>query len=120
MRLIDADALMQSLGITDMDCNKCEWYDREWSNCKRGGDFEDTCCAIEHAPTIEPERKIGKWIYIDDDNLLYDSYWCSECKKTITVDSERRDDIGITIEDLAFCPNCGARMVQEEDNGQNT
>ena len=56
MRLIDADALMQSLGITSMDCGKCAWYDRERSHCKRGGDFEDACYAIENAPTIQPEQ----------------------------------------------------------------
>ena len=25
MRIIDADALMETLGITDMDCYKCAW-----------------------------------------------------------------------------------------------
>lgn len=58
MRLIDADALMNTLGITDMDCRKCAWRDKEWNLCNRGSDFEDACCAIENAPTIE-ERK---WI----------------------------------------------------------
>ena len=58
MRRIDADALMQSLGITNMDCDKCAWYDKKWSRCKRGGDFEDACCAIENAPTIEPQHWI--------------------------------------------------------------
>lgn len=54
MRLIDADALMQSLGITNMDCDECAWYDNnEWSRCKRGGDFEDACFAIENAPTVD-------------------------------------------------------------------
>jgi len=53
MRLIDADALMQSLGITDMDCDKCAWHDEERNLCKRGGDFVDACCAIEDAPTID-------------------------------------------------------------------
>lgn len=52
MRLIDADALMQSLGITNMDCDKCAWHDNERSRCKRGGDFEDACFAIETEPTI--------------------------------------------------------------------
>ena len=28
-RLIDADALMATLGITDMDCDKCAWCDKE-------------------------------------------------------------------------------------------
>ena len=56
MRLIDADALMQLLGITDMDCNKCAWNDSKWNRCKRGSDFEEACCAIENALTIQPER----------------------------------------------------------------
>ena len=60
MRLIDADALRQSLGITNMDCDKCAWHDDgAWMGCKRGGDFEDACCAIEDAPTIKPKQQ---WI----------------------------------------------------------
>ena len=50
-RLIDADALMEALGITDMDCGKCKWGDRGW--CTRGSEFEDACLAIEDAPTVD-------------------------------------------------------------------
>ena len=56
MRLIDADALMKKLGITNMDCNECQWgthYGNICCCCSRGGDFEDACIAIENAPTIE-------------------------------------------------------------------
>ena len=53
MRLIDADALMKTLGITDMDCEKCEWQSGYGAYCSRGGDFEDACSAIEDAPTID-------------------------------------------------------------------
>lgn len=60
MRLIDADELMKALGITDMDCEKCEWQSGYGTYCSRGGDFEDACFAIENAPTIEPEPKKGK------------------------------------------------------------
>lgn len=59
MRPIDADALTQELGITDMDCCKCAWYSKAYRRCKRGGDFEDVCTAIDDAPTIEPDVK---WI----------------------------------------------------------
>ena len=102
MRRIDADALMQSLGITDMDCDKCAWCDKEWNCCKRGGDFEDACCAIENAPTIEPERKKGKWIRIiptTEDSLkgIAVSYECSVCSQHQYRYSH-------------FCPNCGADM----------
>ena len=58
MRLIDADALMEALGITDMDCDKCEWQSGYGSYCSRGSDFTDACTAIEDAPTIEPQRWI--------------------------------------------------------------
>lgn len=50
-RLIDADALMETLGITDMDCGKCKWG--KYGECKRGADFKDACCAIEDAPTVD-------------------------------------------------------------------
>ena len=55
-RMIDADALMKKLGITNMDCNECQWgkrYGEICCCCSRGGDFEDACIAIENAPTIE-------------------------------------------------------------------
>lgn len=98
MRLIDKDALMQSLGITDMDCDKCAWYASEWNCCKRGGEFEDACCAIENAPTIE-ERKTGKWI-------IKGFPTCSICK-------------GDAPHEWDYCPNCGARMVQEGEDNDN-
>lgn len=52
MRAIDADALMQCLGITDPDCPKCGWYRRSSQRCSRGDDFADACCAIDDAPTV--------------------------------------------------------------------
>ena len=102
MRLIDADALMQTLGITDMDCDKCAWYKKEWSCCERGGDFEDACCAIDDAPTIE-ERKTGRWILQDDKTKpLYGWHLCSECGSWIG-------------EPANFCSVCGADMRGEKD-----
>jgi hypothetical protein len=96
-RLIDADALMQALGITNMECDKCAWFDWEWGNCKRGGDFEDACCAIENAPTIE-ERKKGKWT--ND----------SACEFCGFQPWYERD-----IHTLNYCPNCGADMRGGQD-----
>lgn len=96
MRLIDADALMQSLGITNMDCKKCGWHD-VWGRCRRGGDFEDACCAIEDAPTIEPRKK-GKWIDTGSGQK------CSECHEIqYGYDNFRY-----------FCAFCGADMKTEE------
>ena len=58
---------------------------------------------------VEPVA-YGRWVYVDDDDMRYDTYYCSECHNRITVDSDRRDDIGFTIDDMKRCNKCGARM----------
>lgn len=100
MRLIDADALMQTLGITDMDCVRCAWYSKAYRRCKRGGDFEDACCAIEDAPTIEAVPVVhGRWIDNDIDPEAWN--FCSVC-------GEQAIDL------FDYCPNCGAHMGGEQ------
>lgn len=51
MRLIDADALMQKLGITDLDCEKCALNHNGF--CSRGYDFSDACYSIVTAPDVD-------------------------------------------------------------------
>lgn len=100
MRLIDADALMQTLGITDMDCEKCVLGSHGF--CMRGGGFTDACEAIENAPTIEPERKTGRWIkvgHIENTYLVSKCYVCGYQ----TIDAGN------------YCTNCGAKMEVEHD-----
>lgn len=53
--LIERDALAKKLGITDMDCSKCDWNNRGF--CNRGLNFVDACDAIENAPTIIPAEE---------------------------------------------------------------
>lgn len=102
MRLIDADALAETLGITDMSCERCAWYDRTKSLCGRGGDFEDACAAIEDAPTVE-ERKTGKWNCGDD---MFEYAVCSCCE----WDSGEAWEYAKKY--FSFCPNCGASMEE--------
>lgn len=111
MRLIDADALMKTLGITDMDCAKCAWYSRAYRQCKRGGDFEDACTAIEDAPTVEPQRMRGKWIWKGEEG---DSrFSCSVCKCRENVPTCNG------IPDIwDYCPNCGCQMNGDEEDEQ--
>ena len=87
MRAIDADALnsikfhpLPYTHITPSDAD-AESYKRGWN------DAIDSI--IENAPTIEPERKKGKWI---DDN-------CSECGFYVHHGDMRN-----------YCPKCGAKM----------
>lgn len=59
MRPIDGDELIAKLGIGH-DCSVCEKNDTPY--CRWKPNVVDVCEAISDAPTIEPERKPGKWI----------------------------------------------------------
>ena len=67
--------------------------------------------AIAFAPTIDPMRH-GRW---DKDSIAF--YWrCSECGAI--VKSNLWDvflDPFSSHRDLNYCPNCGARMGEKED-----
>jgi len=61
---------------------------------------------IDNQPTIEPQRKNGKWL--PDNNSPYEMrFVCSECKTSEVVPT-----IGFTKYEPIwdFCPNCGAEM----------
>lgn len=88
MRMIDADALLAE-------------YDRVHE-----GPPGKARTLIENAPTIEPERKMGKWITYTKGSVVT-AYKCSECGRTV------RDDTGYDVaKDYPFC-HCGADMRGE-------
>ena len=94
MRLIDADALIERLGIK-AECDDCQYQNGPL--CKRGSEFVDACEAIFDAPTIE-ERKTGRWIEIEQQTI----YVCPFCKYA----SSKKN----------FCGECGADMRGEVQN----
>ena len=85
MRLIDADA--------------CESY--FWEHLDDNG-MAAAMNAINDMPTIEPQRKKGKWI----DNHTT----CSECGWQMIDDVIESPNIVA----FNFCPNCGAEMLTED------
>lgn len=112
-RLIDADALIADCQLAQKQADR---HGREFANAFYSGGGEvstEWWCVedmIENAPTIEPERKKGKWL--PDNNSLYEMrFVCSECHESEVVPT-----IGFTkykpIWD--FCPNCGAEMTEGE------
>lgn len=84
MRLIDADALLICIPYEDVTSRM----------------------AVANAPTIEPERKKGKWVGYDGD-WLKTMCKCSECGAMIDINEKYRN---------FFCYHCGARM---EDNNES-
>lgn len=87
MRLIDADALIPNISVkavfgNDVTTMKC-------------GELRTILEMIENAPTIEPQKKRGKW----DEHHDYPgiAYLCNQCKYFSTIQTN-------------FCPNCGADM----------
>ena len=91
MRCIDADRLLT-------DKMKSKYYHLP------NGDIAIPLIDIEHAPTIEQERKTGKWIIYTVSMLDGEDCKCSECGKTSCAPYWH------------YCPNCGAKMegVEQE------
>ena len=99
MRLIDADALEKYLSDAEIEATRQRKY-------VFAGALNTICGNVRNFPTIESERKKGKWK--DDGTEL--GCCCSEC--------------GVTLDDYFygalyevrlgkmpnFCPNCGSKM----------
>lgn len=48
-------------------------------------------------PSVQPERKTGKWVFVQYDNPSIGNYHCSCCRS-------------VAMDIYDYCPNCGARM----------
>ena len=93
MRLIDADALEKEISVSH---SMTDDY-----GIKIG--YEICMRLVEDAPTIEPQRKTGKWIDYSEDGYVE----CPFCHSATNCDDN--------IDELHFCFSCGARLeVQDE------
>lgn len=90
MRLIDADALYKKLLE--------EIHNRSMQGFGKGLMIANSC--VINAPTIEPDRKKGRWISNDIDPEAWN--FCSAC-------GEQAIDL------YDFCPNCGAEMTGDNN-----
>lgn len=109
VRLIDADALIADCQLAQKQADR---HGREFANAFYSGGGEistEWWCVedmIENAPTIEPERKTGRWINHRNDNghNIADCDQCGEAMQWFD------DDIKPN-----YCPNCGADMRGKTD-----
>ncbi len=98
MRAIDADALIK-------------WLDNYYDSEKFTVGY--ICNMVKDMPTIEPERKTGKWIYGEHDVAMCDGYRCNKCGFFVPWDYKHKSiDY---IKDYHFCPNCGTDMRSEQN-----
>lgn len=125
MRLIDADALIDDLKHdVALDQDSLDYEELTDSN-REIIQFDKDCKQnaidlLQNAPTIEPERKKGKWIPVDSysafggDEATWMAhgnpvafYYCSVCKEQAYAGEDGESLI------TDFCPNCGADMRKE-------
>ena len=102
-RAIDADALLD--GYKNMGYDPTEHPEESYMEgwCKGFNAAVDHCMHhVIHAPTIEPERKTGRWLP-DNNNYYEERFICSVCGKSYKVDTCMGKPM------WKFCP-CGADM----------
>ena len=108
MRLIDADALYVWVKT------ECNPYGKPSLDFESGKKVLDM---IDRMPTIEPERKKGKWIKKmritkTKEYVSYDPEWhCANCKTKYEPYMARN---------VNFCYVCGADMRGEQDGESKT
>lgn len=96
MRLIDADALMQALGI---------FKDYEHGNPHFMNSIETNRELVIGAPTIDAEPvRHGRWV-ICEDGCGDTHYQCSACGDEWTLIDGTPQENG-----MKYCPHCGAKM----------
>ena len=102
MRLIDADALIELLGIAH-ECENCS--DKMQAFCDAHPDFGSTCELICEAPTVDAVKH-GHWTAFrcaTDADYAY-RYRCNICGHFVNSGTDKN-----------YCPNCGAKMDGDKD-----
>lgn len=105
MRPIDADALQNQLS-RKKSAVCAERYTEGFNDALLR--FKSM---IHAAPTVQTERRIGQWIYLDKDNrfLIPHMVKCSLCGVTLDLNGINAGRWG-----ASYCPNCGAVMKEEQ------
>lgn len=85
-------------GFERDDCFKLkEEYQKEWTD-------------LSDIPSVEPERKIGRWEWVQyDSNPNIGNWHCTECRN-IVIKGVKKEKKGAVFPLYTHCPNCGAKM----------
>lgn len=90
-------------------------FSREWSQFRSdygsNGQRDFLINYIEQLPPVTPQPKIGHWI---KEKSVHgwdgNSYQCSECGRSIHIDSEVED-----LSDYPYC-HCGSKMIDPQES----
>ena len=108
MRAIDADALDDILADGEIKARKNRKYVLESAiNTIRGN--------LAQMPTIESERKRGKWIIKDNPGTGWYRVTCSECGEDVASTAPCIGFYPNAKVTWDYCPNCGADMREVDD-----
>lgn len=105
--LISREALRQAMyhEAMESDSDEQRWDSGCWIRYKM---FEHI---LEQMPSVEPERKKGKWLCKPYGIIFKQKIWqCSVCGNTLDFEG-----VNAGRGDANYCPNCGARMDCSEE-----
>lgn len=77
--------------------------------------WESDVEALKELPSVQPERKRGKWIAVTEDGDVYKRI-CSCCGREAFFQNDDPDELydGGRYELSDFCPHCGADMREDD------
>ena len=105
----DAEALDMAIkALEQQPCEDCISREEVLEQAKDYGSntYLIPVNSVKTLPSVKPTRPTGKWIEKEDYNL--DTYYeCSECGADYCIEGD------ILIH--KYCPNCGARMTESEE-----
>ena len=110
MRLIDVDMFRADYKLAEK-CNDCK-RDSKWECDRQMYSARDICGWLDDAEIVDAEPvKHGVWVPIDDEP--HEDFECSVCGYVSTASF---DCSGITPNAFPYCPMCGAKMGEGDDN----
>lgn len=103
--LISRQAAIDALGERPMS-----WTDSDYELGQRN-QYDLDKAHLELLPSAQPERKKGEWIFCENETGEgSNTYKCSACGEIqMLIDGTPKEN------GWAYCPKCGSKMDEEED-----
>ena len=109
---LEQEPICPSHGI---DCEDCPAYEPREDAISRQAALDycirygksDTWDYLHNLPSVEPVRKTGHWIGVDEEP--HEDWECDRCGHIEYADENTPDRFN-------YCPNCGALMIEPQES----